>query len=620
MSQLPVRRIGNDQDFGIGPNGEFFVKEQVRTMSGRPVQFPEGILQSSFGIYDADAFGAAANGVANDSTAINNAITAAWLRGGGVARLTPGRTYFLSSRIDMLAGVRLVGYGATILHDGQPFRANAFTGGAIEGVTFRQVGLSGQPLVQSCVNFVIEGCKFENQRASLAITGTSSRCRVAFCEFTNGLSTAVELNGAGVTGNDVLFNQFTNNTGFGVWITGGANKNLVEGNRTTQNGIELVGITYESPQNRVIANHAEGCGDNGISISSQFNVLTGNVTNGNAFHGLALYGSRNTVAGHIAKNNGTAGGGYAGLAITGAFGGTASYNSIVGGWLDDDQATPTQAYCWKINAANYTAHGSGQSVTVGIYRTAADKLYRATTAGTTGATPLTHTSGTASDGAVTWQYIDTFPNTSEEAGGNKIVGVGLGRFLTAQTLDATLERGLELEGRTHPGFLAGKQYSLWQGAIQNAVIPAVDIIYFYPIYIPLTLVFTSGAIRVATGGAGSSVKIGIWRNSPVSGRPLGAPVAVDNTGAATTGTGQIAIAIAATLTPGWYWVGTKTTGTPCTPVATNGILGFNVPQGSTVSAGLISFGDAYANAMPTLAEGASFTMLTGGAPVLAVNT
>jgi hypothetical protein len=221
---------------------------------------------------------------------------------------------------------------------------------------------------------------------------------------------------------------------------------------------------------------------------------------------------------------------------------------------------------------------------------------------------------------VTWQYIDTFPNTSEEAGGNKILGVGLGCFLTAQTLDSTLERGLEWEARTHPGYLAGKQYSLWNGVVQNAVIPAIDIIYFYPVYIPLTLVFTSGAIRVATGGAGSSVKVGIWRNSTVSGRPVGAPVAADNTGASTTGTGQIAIAISGTLTPGWYWIGTKTTGTPCTPVATNGIMGFNMPNGTIVSSALLSFGDTYSNSMPTLAEGATFTALTGGAPILALNT
>jgi hypothetical protein len=130
----------------------------------------------------------------------------------------------------------------------------------------------------------------------------------------------------------------------------------------------------------------------------------------------------------------------------------------------------------------------------------------------------------------------------------------------------------------------------------------------------------SGALRSAVGGAGSSAKVGVWANSNLSGRPVGAPLLADNTGAATTGTGQIALAMAGTLNPGTYWAGTKITGTGPQLTSANQILGYGVPNGNTLSALCISFADAYANALPTLAEGASFTMVTTPAPILQLNT
>ena len=48
----------------------------------------------------------------------------------------------------------------------------------------------------------------------------------------------------------------------------------------------------------------------------------------------------------------------------------------------------------------------GQSITAGDRRGWAGKLYEAPTSGTAGATPPTHTSSTASDGSVTWLFLD----------------------------------------------------------------------------------------------------------------------------------------------------------------------------------------------------------------------
>lgn len=47
---------------------------------------------------------------------------------------------------------------------------------------------------------------------------------------------------------------------------------------------------------------------------------------------------------------------------------------------------------------------TGQSITSGQYRFYNGNYYTATTTGTTGATPPTHTTGSASDGTVTWAY------------------------------------------------------------------------------------------------------------------------------------------------------------------------------------------------------------------------
>lgn len=168
----------------------------------------------------------------------------------------------------------------------------------------------------------------------------------------------------------------------------------------------------------------------------------------------------------------------------------------------------------------------------------------------------------------------------------------------------------------HPGYIAGRSYCLWPGfPNQAAAVAAVDVIYFHPFRIFKPVTFTAGWARVVTGGAASSAKSGIWDNSTVSMRPLGAPLFKDDTGVATaTSATTVVLALGAgTLGPGFYWAGMKFTGT--LPVmynigandqTTNYLMG---TAGAVTNVGL-AFADAYANAMPTLAEGASFTSPT----------
>lgn len=61
------------------------------------------------------------------------------------------------------------------------------------------------------------------------------------------------------------------------------------------------------------------------------------------------------------------------------------------------------------------AWATGASVSIGTRRTNGGKLYEAVSAGTTGATAPTHTSGTASDGAVTWLHLCAIDYTTIES-------------------------------------------------------------------------------------------------------------------------------------------------------------------------------------------------------------
>lgn len=178
----------------------------------------------------------------------------------------------------------------------------------------------------------------------------------------------------------------------------------------------------------------------------------------------------------------------------------------------------------------------------------------------------------------------------------------------------------------HPGYISGNYYNTWPHRMvtAGAAVAAIDIIYFYPFNVQFPITVKTLVIRVVALGAGSSLKSAIWADSPVSHRPLGAPLIVDNTGQTTqaNNTNVEADTTDTALGPGWYWAGSKFTGTLPTVITTDTSEGHDFYyHGGTIAAiartGL-SFADTYSNNMPTLAEGASFTEVTTGACVLAL--
>lgn len=162
---------------------------------------------------------------------------------------------------------------------------------------------------------------------------------------------------------------------------------------------------------------------------------------------------------------------------------------------------------------------------------------------------------------------------------------------------------------SHPGFIASRRYPLASTQASAGAVGAVDMIYLFPIILRAPISIVSLSAYVATGGAGSAMKAAIWADSPVSHRPLGAPLAVDNTGIATTSS-TTAVTLttgAVTLAPGYYWGGTKFTGTlpsmraiPNTDVSMAHFFGSGT-GGETQP--YYQYAHSYATAMPTFAEG-----------------
>lgn len=410
---------------------------------------PFPLVNSRSAILNVLDFGAVGDGQTDNLAAFNAASMAATQRGGAKIEVPYSpQAYILSDYVNVRSGVQFVGVGLPTLKmtvKSRVFRIDNANDILIEGFIIDGNGAnvaSGNIITVNAANRVrIARNQFINAKASLAITGASADNEISDNTFTNGLGTAIELNGSAVTRNKVLRNRIHNGVGFGVWVVNASNNNLIEGNLTILNGLELVGITWDCYANRVIGNHAEGCGDNGISVTGYLNTIQGNISKKNTYDGIYLYGKMNTCVGNTVLNNSQTGAGQrSGITVGGQSGGIGQLNVINGNIIDDDQASPTQQYGVKLNGPLYTAWAQGQAVTVGTYRRNGTELYIAASAATTGATAPVHTSGTVSDGAVNWTWVDSFQLTTTESAGNIVANNMINRAQTGKYLDSTTNR------------------------------------------------------------------------------------------------------------------------------------------------------------------------------------
>jgi hypothetical protein len=207
----------------------------------------------------------------------------------------------------------------------------------------------------------------------------------------------------------VIDGHFEREVGFGIYLYNGSHGNLIKGNRTTQNGLELVGATQDTFQNRIVRNHAEGTGDNCISVSGSDTLVDSNEAIGCAGNGIGIYGERNVVTGNIVKNNAQKSAKQvswrAGIAVIPAFGGSGQFNKVSGNVISDDQTVTTQRIGVWLSATFYESWTAHKPYKAGSYTFSKLALYKAEQDGTSGATAPTCLAGSCSDGSLAWRFV-----------------------------------------------------------------------------------------------------------------------------------------------------------------------------------------------------------------------
>jgi hypothetical protein len=177
------------------------------------------------------------------------------------------------------------------------------------------------------------------------------------------------------------------------------------------------------------------------------------------------------------------------------------------------------------------------------------------------------------------------------------------------------------------GYASARWYSGLTSAQGNAAaVPAVDTMYAHPMLIRERVAVSTLGIRVAaTAGTGSAVKMAVYAANR-AGRPVGAPVLSNNSGAATTTiNADVPLAVSGILQPGAYFGVTRHTGSPlpqCIAVAgtdhvVESLLGRAALNSSITLSGL-SLASTYSAAWPTLTGAESWTEVNGtvGVPLL----
>lgn len=389
-------------------------------------------------------WGAVSGAATNIGPLLQSAVDFAQAVGGG-AVYVPAGTYTISTTVTLRSKVAVRGVGMPTLRLGaavRMFHGTSITdaevsGFAVDGnarATGSIIRLENTTRCRVLLN-TLTGCP-SSDNGSIHLFGTSSEDNViAGNSVSASVGNAIGVIGSGCRRNRVDANTIDACGGFGVFVAGGAHRNTITRNRTISNGIELVGVTAGSNHNIIANNHAEGCGDNGISITGNYNVASGNHCYANNLTGLFLYGSFNTATGNVCMRNGQSGGALSGIAIQPVFGGAGQYNTVTGNVCDDDQPSMTQTNSLRIMSSAYSAWGAGQVVAIGNYRVSGVRIYKAATAGTTGATSPTHTTGTVSDGNVSWEAVGAFRGAVADVSHNVVMGNVFGRSTGPEVLD-----------------------------------------------------------------------------------------------------------------------------------------------------------------------------------------
>jgi len=397
--------------------------------AANPVLFDaSSLVAQSDAFTTPQAHGAVADGVTDDLAAFVAALAT------GKKVVVPSGTYAISSYIEPPSGARLIGFGNPTIKvtvSSRFLRVVSKTDIRIEGINFdaTTTGLTNNGCVfhSQSDNIHYIDCTFDHAYSTFTITGSNSyenhvvRCRFLDTQNTHGLTLNDGAHDNRVEDCDFLRCAFN-----GIRGSLGTNRNLIIGNRGYNTGGELVAFEKSTHHDRIIGNHAENTGDNGFSYSGSYGTLVGNVAYKCYFFGIYLYGRQNTCVGNQCLSNGQAsiiagpyfGLEYAGIGVGGYWGGLGIYNIVQGNVCDDDQAAPTQYSSIKLAGNSYTDWTSGDTISgasanTPVYRLHELNLYQTTGNGATGSTAPTHTTGTVSDGGISWTYVDSYVSARE---------------------------------------------------------------------------------------------------------------------------------------------------------------------------------------------------------------
>lgn len=426
-------------------------------------------------------FGAIGNGVADDRPALNAALAY-----GEIIIVPPGFTFACN-------GAVTVQNGASIKCEPPLSSALALTSGSkildmqtavnsyVTGLRLIGTGASGvDPFIDAAdaVRCSITECEFVDAPGSAHSvidikTGHGNKIKRNL--FIGNKKSGVSIRQAAY-GNEVTHNVFKDGAdGFGVRVEG--YNNDISFNYCDGNEKELIGIFRSAYGNRVIGNHAEHCGDNGISVSGSYNTVIGNQCRYNDKAGIWVWGSFNVITGNQCVGNNqivlsTPDAVWAGIGVSANYGGCGQYNTITANTCDDDQGIKTQQNGIRLAGSSYDEWQASTSYTKssqGTYVVAGLRIYLMVTNGTatSGTAAPTHTSGEVSDGGIVWRYVNSFVGVKGSV--NNTVGQNtLLRSVSAPILDVVggtantiLDRnsvGLQSEGNVRIGILSGKAF------------------------------------------------------------------------------------------------------------------------------------------------------------------
>lgn len=277
-------------------------------------------------VYDVQEYGAAGDGVTDDTAEINAAVAAAELAGGGVVYLPEG-TYLISSEIlidDDHVTVCGAGRSATIIKT--TGNHSIIRASAAVGVTVRDLQVLGDgdaaKTLQRGINFggvtdgLVHNVWVKNAGYDgILLLNNNTRCSVSDCRVSGCQDDGINIGGdnaSDTVGCSVTGCVVSDCANTGIHISDRSSHTTVSGN--TISGCDVGIDTYTSDVswrdqfNTITGNTIAGCTTNGINIFASYeNTVSANTIEGGAYGVRVQGGDRSIITGNVIKDTTTYG-------------------------------------------------------------------------------------------------------------------------------------------------------------------------------------------------------------------------------------------------------------------------------------------------------------------------